>query len=161
MLRITVHDDSAALQFGEMNMLVLTRRSGEEIVIDGDIRVMVVAIKGDKIRLGISAPPSVTVDRSEVHERRGEFAYACDWTQPAPVDPFLENLASDLTDVAYRVALRHGVADQWLELQLDLWEALTELIEKRSCLDQEIQLPYDPRLDVDRRDRNLPHLEGM
>jgi carbon storage regulator CsrA len=51
-------------------MLVLTRRIGEQIVIDGVISVTVVAIRGDKARLGISAPPSVRVDRSEVHERR-------------------------------------------------------------------------------------------
>ena len=119
-------------------MLVLTRSIGEEIVIDGKIRVMVVEVKGDKVRLGTSAPPSVTVDRSEVHERRGEFAYQCDWSQPAPatpVDPFLESLAADLTDVAYRVALRHGLGDQWLEMQLDLWAVLTEALEQRSCLD--------------------------
>lgn len=53
-------------------MLVLTRRVGEEIVIDNDIRVMVVAINGDKVRIGIDAPASVRVDRKEVHERRGE-----------------------------------------------------------------------------------------
>ncbi len=52
-------------------MLVLTRRIGEQIVIDGKISVTVVAIQGDKARLGISAPPSVRVDRAEVHERRG------------------------------------------------------------------------------------------
>ncbi len=51
-------------------MLVLTRRVGEEIVIDGNIRVTVVAIKGDRVRLGISAPDFVRVDRQEVHERR-------------------------------------------------------------------------------------------
>jgi carbon storage regulator CsrA len=51
-------------------MLVLTRRIGEKIVIDGAISVTVVAIRGDKARLGISAPQSVCVDRSEVHERR-------------------------------------------------------------------------------------------
>ena len=54
-------------------MLVLTRRVGEEIVIGNDIRVMVVAIQGDKVRIGISAPPSVRVDRKEVHERRNVF----------------------------------------------------------------------------------------
>jgi carbon storage regulator len=54
-------------------MLVLTRRVGEEIVIDGNIRVIVVAAKGDRIRLGIEAPPSVPVDRKEVHDRRNEF----------------------------------------------------------------------------------------
>ncbi len=51
-------------------MLVLTRRIGEQIVIDEEITVTVVAIRGVKVRLGISAPPSVRVDRSEVHERR-------------------------------------------------------------------------------------------
>ena len=55
-------------------MLILTRRVGEEIVIDNDIRITVTAVRGDKVRLGITAPPSVTVDRSEVHERRLEFA---------------------------------------------------------------------------------------
>ncbi len=51
-------------------MLVLTQRIGEKIVIDGLISVTVSAIQGYKARLGISAPPSVRVDRSEVHERR-------------------------------------------------------------------------------------------
>jgi carbon storage regulator len=51
-------------------MLVLTRRPGEEIVIDGNIRLTVVSIKGDRVRLGIEAPPSVVVDRQEIHDRR-------------------------------------------------------------------------------------------
>jgi carbon storage regulator len=63
-------------------MLVLTRRLGEEVVIGGNIRVVVVAVRGDRIRLGISAPSSITVDREEVHERRID-SFACDWAQPA------------------------------------------------------------------------------
>ncbi|MGH7226960.1 MAG: carbon storage regulator [Gemmataceae bacterium] len=51
-------------------MLVLTRRAGEEIVIDGNIRITVVSVKGDRVRIGIEAPPSVVVDRSEIHQRR-------------------------------------------------------------------------------------------
>src|SRR5262249_45368732 len=51
-------------------MLVLSRRVGEQIVIDGAIRVTVVAIEGNKTRLGVTAPASVPVDRAEVHERR-------------------------------------------------------------------------------------------
>lgn len=47
-------------------MLVLTRRIGEEIVIAGDIRVMVVAVQGKKVRLGITAPSSVPVTRLEL-----------------------------------------------------------------------------------------------
>jgi carbon storage regulator len=50
-------------------MLVLTRRIGEEIVIAGDIRVTVVAVNGRTIRLGISAPTSVHVVRSELLAR--------------------------------------------------------------------------------------------
>jgi carbon storage regulator len=55
-------------------MLVLSRRVGEEIIIDDKIRVTVVAVKGDRVRLGVVAPRDVTVDRSEVHERRMQFA---------------------------------------------------------------------------------------
>ncbi len=51
-------------------MLVLTRRTGEAIVIDANIRLTVVSVKGDRIRIGIEAPPSVVVDRQEIHERR-------------------------------------------------------------------------------------------
>ncbi len=51
-------------------MLVLSRRVGEQIVIDGSIYVTVVAIKGNTIRLGVTAPESVCVDRAEIHERR-------------------------------------------------------------------------------------------
>jgi carbon storage regulator len=51
-------------------MLVLSRRVGEVIVIDGDIRITVVLVQGQKVRIGIEAPPHVPVDRQEVHERR-------------------------------------------------------------------------------------------
>ncbi len=51
-------------------MLVLTRRPGEQIVIDGNIRLTVVSIKGDRVRIGIEAPPTVVVDREEIHARR-------------------------------------------------------------------------------------------
>jgi carbon storage regulator len=51
-------------------MLVLTRRLGEVIVFDGNIHVTIVAVKGDKVRIGIEAPENVPVDRKEVHEQR-------------------------------------------------------------------------------------------
>ena len=35
-----------------------------------------------------------------------------------------------LTDAAYAVALRYGVSGSWIDLQLDLWRALTEAVEK-------------------------------
>ena len=50
-------------------MLVLTRKSNESIVIDGKIKVMIVAIQGQCVKLGIDAPSSVPVNRSEVQQR--------------------------------------------------------------------------------------------
>jgi carbon storage regulator len=54
-------------------MLVLSRRPGEEIIINGNIRVAIVSVKGDRARIGIDAPPEVPVDRAEIHARRIEF----------------------------------------------------------------------------------------
>jgi len=51
-------------------MLVLSRRIGQEIMIDGDIRITVVSIKGACVRLGIAAPPSIAVDRAELAKRK-------------------------------------------------------------------------------------------
>ena len=51
-------------------MLVLTRRRGEKLVIAEEIVVTVISIEGNKVRLGFDAPPSVRVDRKEIHERR-------------------------------------------------------------------------------------------
>jgi carbon storage regulator len=51
-------------------MLVLTRKLGEQIVINGDICVTIVAIQRDRVRLGIAAPRETIVDRREIHERR-------------------------------------------------------------------------------------------
>jgi carbon storage regulator len=54
-------------------MLVLTRRIGETIVIDNAVRVTVLEVKGERVRLGIAAPSDVLVDRQEIHERRKQF----------------------------------------------------------------------------------------
>ena len=51
-------------------MLVLSRRVGEQIVIGGDIHLTVVAVQGKQVRIGISAPSTVIVDREEIRERR-------------------------------------------------------------------------------------------
>ena len=51
-------------------MLVFTRRAGEAIVIGGNIRLTVTMVRSDRVRLGITAPESVRVDRAEVAERR-------------------------------------------------------------------------------------------
>jgi carbon storage regulator len=66
-------------------MLVLSRRPGEKIVIAENIQVTVVSVQGDKVRLGITAPRSVCVDRQEVHERRFQAIDACAETNDAPI----------------------------------------------------------------------------
>lgn len=50
-------------------MLVLSRMSGEEIVIGDNIVIQVVEIRGNKVRLGITAPKEVKVHRKEVWDK--------------------------------------------------------------------------------------------
>ena len=47
-------------------MLVLTRQSGQTIVIGTDIVIRVIEVRGRRVRLGIEAPRDITVDRGEV-----------------------------------------------------------------------------------------------
>ena len=49
-------------------MLVLDRKLGESIMIGDDIEISIVGIRGEKVRLGISAPKDVPVHRKEVYE---------------------------------------------------------------------------------------------
>jgi carbon storage regulator len=57
-------------------MLVLSRKKNESIVIADDITIVVVEIRGDKVRLGVEAPKEVPVHRREVFDaiRRNEAA---------------------------------------------------------------------------------------
>ena len=50
-------------------MLVLSRKKDETIVINDNIVVTVVDIRGDKVRLGFDAPKEVTIHRREVYEQ--------------------------------------------------------------------------------------------
>jgi len=49
-------------------MLVLSRQKDESIVIGDDIEVTIVDVRGDKVRLGITAPKSIPVHRREIYE---------------------------------------------------------------------------------------------
>ena len=53
------------------DMLVLSRKLGEVLVIGNSITVTVVAVDGDRVRLGIVAPAEVPVHREEVYQRIG------------------------------------------------------------------------------------------
>lgn len=49
-------------------MLILSRKSGESIVIDGQIHVKIVRVEGDVVKVGIEAPADVPVHRKEIYE---------------------------------------------------------------------------------------------
>ena len=88
---VTAHHADSGTGGGakEWPMLVLSRKKDESIVINNDITIVVVEIRGDKVRLGVEAPKEVPVHRREVFEAiaRGESpdAAAID-VSGAPVD---------------------------------------------------------------------------
>ncbi len=71
-------------------MLVLSRKLGQEIVIGDNIRITIVGVRGEQVRLGIDAPRNVTVDRQEVHDRRLQFHEL-----PSEKTDATENIISD------------------------------------------------------------------
>ena len=50
-------------------MLILTRRSGEAVIVGDNVRIAVLDIRGNQVRLGVEAPREVTVHREEVYRR--------------------------------------------------------------------------------------------
>jgi len=66
-------------------MLVLSRKKNESIVINNDITIVVVEIRGDKVRLGVEAPKEVPVHRREVYDaiKRAEAMQCDEFPQPA------------------------------------------------------------------------------
>jgi carbon storage regulator len=51
-------------------MLILSRRPNESLRIGGNVVITIVGFSGGQIRLGITAPPNVVIDREEVHLRK-------------------------------------------------------------------------------------------
>ena len=73
-------------------MLVLTRKPNQSIMIGDDIEVSVLAIMGEKVRIGIDAPRAVPVFRKEVYV---DIQRDRDATKAGEVDEALERLKSD------------------------------------------------------------------
>ena len=65
-------------------MLVLSRKKNESIIINDNITIVVVEIRGDKVRLGIEAPKEIPVHRNEVYEaiRRNQEAVEQSQVEP-------------------------------------------------------------------------------
>lgn len=51
-------------------MLVLTRKISESLCIGDDVRVTILAVSGNQVRIGVVAPDDVSVDREEIRERK-------------------------------------------------------------------------------------------
>ena len=50
-------------------MLILTRRTGETLMVGDEVTVSVLGVKGNQVRIGINAPKDVSVHREEIYER--------------------------------------------------------------------------------------------
>ncbi len=79
-------------------MLVLSRQRDETIMIGDDIEITVVDIRGDKVRLGINAPPEVSVHRKEVWEAIQRENRAAAMVKPEDI----ANVAGDSKDPGMR-----------------------------------------------------------
>ncbi len=51
-------------------MLVLTRKQGEQVIIQGNIRITIVSVGPGRVKIGIDAPADVKIDREEIHARK-------------------------------------------------------------------------------------------
>lgn len=67
-------------------MLVLSRKKNESIIINDNITITVIEIRGDKVRLGIDAPKDVSVHRREVYEAIQSQSKPSE-PNPSPVRP--------------------------------------------------------------------------
>jgi carbon storage regulator len=59
-------------------MLVLSRKSGERVLVGEDIEVVVLKIEGDRVKLGFEAPRYVPICRAEIHRELADSLAACD-----------------------------------------------------------------------------------
>ncbi len=76
-------------------MLVLTRKSNQSIMIGDDVEVSVLAVTGEKVRIGIQAPQEIPVFRKEIYleiHREGDEDSAVKQDTPAAVDDALREL---------------------------------------------------------------------
>jgi carbon storage regulator len=77
-MRLLLHEERRLI------MLVLRRRVGESIVIDGTITVSVLAVDGDRVKIGIETPPDILITRQELLTRPTEGQQGKSGSDPHP-----------------------------------------------------------------------------
>ena len=91
-------------------MLVLTRKSNQSIVIGDDVIVTVLEVRGDQIRLGITAPRDVQVHREEVWIARSSAAAVAAGVEPLPTMPAATPRTTRARSVGSPATRAHSVA---------------------------------------------------
>ena len=72
---------------GVQDMLILTRRVGESLMIGDEVTVTVLGVKGNQVRIGVNAPKHVSVHREEIYERIQQEVEGGAVTEPADAQP--------------------------------------------------------------------------
>ena len=63
-------------------MLVLSRKSGERVLVGEDIEVVVLGVEGDRVKLGFTAPRYVPICRAEIHRELADALAPCVGSEP-------------------------------------------------------------------------------
>lgn len=67
-------------------MLILSRRTDESIVIGDEVTITILSVKGKQVRIGITAPPDVSVHREEIYQRIQAGESVDDLPKPSEAD---------------------------------------------------------------------------
>jgi carbon storage regulator len=121
------------IMHGGSTMIVISRKKNESVVINDDITVTVIEIRGDKVRLGIEGPRDATIHRREVYE--AIMAQSQARTSLAPAPPTIVTLTESQVALLERVRSSIGLSgepeptlEQTLGMLFDAVEEAEELL---------------------------------
>ena len=93
-------------------MLVLSRQRDESIMIGDDVEITIVDVRGDKVRLGITAPKHIPVHRREIYDaiqrEKAEAAEAKAASNPSEEKPAAAETAAEQPEDAERARRKHA-----------------------------------------------------